>query len=150
MRSPILGTTVDACRRSIGATRWLPVGAGCVLAFDPALRISLLQPITLRAISATGAPLSVINVWGQCDPPALRRNSTSTLHLDGHPGSHRQRRRNYTSSSDTNPFVIPFVQQQTDIEEPGFIAVRIVSGGVVGRYVLEAYAIEDGRCGTAL
>ncbi|AWI86738.1 hypothetical protein CEW88_23530 (plasmid) [Alloyangia pacifica] len=48
------------------------------------------------------------------------------------------------------PFVIPFVQQQTDIEEPEFIAVRIVSGGVVGRYVLEAYAIEDGRCGAAL
>ncbi len=48
------------------------------------------------------------------------------------------------------PSVIPFVQQQTDIEQPEFIAVRIVSGGAVGRYVLEAYAIEDGLCGAAL
>jgi hypothetical protein len=29
-------------------------------------------------------------------------NSTSILHLDGHPGSHRWWRRNYTSSSDAN------------------------------------------------
>lgn len=48
------------------------------------------------------------------------------------------------------PSVIPFVQQQTDIEHPDFIAVRIVSGGAVGRYVLKAYAIADGRCGPAL
>ena len=48
------------------------------------------------------------------------------------------------------PSVIPFVLQQTDIEQPDFIAVRIVSGGAVGRYVLEAYAIADGRCGAAL
>lgn len=48
------------------------------------------------------------------------------------------------------PSVIPFVQQQTDIEEPDFIAVRVVSGGAVGRYVLEAYAISDGRCGGVL
>lgn len=48
------------------------------------------------------------------------------------------------------PSVIPFVQQQTDIEQPEFIAVRIVSGGAVGRYVLEAYAIADGSCGAAL
>ena len=48
------------------------------------------------------------------------------------------------------PSVIPFVQQQTDIAQPDFIAVRVVSGGVVGRYVLEAYAISDGRCGAAL
>ena len=48
------------------------------------------------------------------------------------------------------PSVIPFVQQQTDIKEPDFIAVRIVSGGAVGRYVLEAYAVANGRCGAAL
>lgn len=48
------------------------------------------------------------------------------------------------------PSVIPFVQQQTDIEQPEFVAVRIVSGGAAGRYVLEAYAIADGRCGAAL
>lgn len=48
------------------------------------------------------------------------------------------------------PSVIPFVQQKTGIEQPDFIAVRIVSGGAVGRYVLEAYAIADGRCGDAL
>lgn len=48
------------------------------------------------------------------------------------------------------PSVIPFVLQQTDIEQPDFIAVRIVSGGAVGRYVLEAYAIADVRCGAAL
>lgn len=48
------------------------------------------------------------------------------------------------------PSVIPFVQQQTDIEEPDFIAVRLVSGGAVSRYVLKAYAISDGRCGGAL
>lgn len=48
------------------------------------------------------------------------------------------------------PSVIPFVQQQTDIEDPDFIAVRIISGGAFGRYVLEAYAISDGRCGSAL
>ncbi|XDA98735.1 hypothetical protein AB1M95_02175 [Sulfitobacter sp. LCG007] len=48
------------------------------------------------------------------------------------------------------PSVIPFVQQQTDIEEPNFVAVRIVSGGEVGRYVLETFAISDGRCGGAL
>lgn len=48
------------------------------------------------------------------------------------------------------PSVIPFVQQQTDIEQPEFIAVRIVSGGAAGRFVLEAYAIADGRCGAAL
>ena len=48
------------------------------------------------------------------------------------------------------PSVIPFVQQQTDIEEPNFIAVRIVSGGAVGRYVLETYAISDRQCGGTL
>ncbi len=48
------------------------------------------------------------------------------------------------------PYVIPFVQQQTDIEEPEFIAVRIVSGGAVGRYVLGTYAISDGQCGGTL
>lgn len=48
------------------------------------------------------------------------------------------------------PSIIPFVQQQTDIEEPNFIAVRIVSGGAFGRYVLETYAISDGQCGGAL
>ena len=48
------------------------------------------------------------------------------------------------------PTVIPFVQQKTDIEQPEFVAVRIVSGGAVGRYVLKAYSIADGRCGPAL
>ncbi|MDT0684169.1 hypothetical protein RM543_15900 [Roseicyclus sp. F158] len=48
------------------------------------------------------------------------------------------------------PSVIPFVQQQTDIEEPNLVAVRIVSGGEVGRYVLETFAISDGQCGGTL
>ncbi|MFQ6553534.1 hypothetical protein AAD018_014450 [Aestuariibius insulae] len=48
------------------------------------------------------------------------------------------------------PSVIPFVQQQADIKAPDFIAVRIVSGTAVGRYVLERYAISDGKCGGAL
>lgn len=48
------------------------------------------------------------------------------------------------------PSVIPFVQQQTDIDDPKFIAVRIVSGGTLGRYVLETYAIVDGQCGDEL
>lgn len=48
------------------------------------------------------------------------------------------------------PSVIPFVQQQTDIEKPDFVAVRIVSGGAVGQYVLKTFVISDGRCGTAL
>jgi hypothetical protein len=48
------------------------------------------------------------------------------------------------------PSVIPFVQQQTDIEAPDFIAVRIVSGGALGRYVLETYTVSDGRCGRPL
>ncbi|WP_299684990.1 hypothetical protein [uncultured Tateyamaria sp.] len=48
------------------------------------------------------------------------------------------------------PSVIPFVLQQTGIEDPNFIAVRIVSGGAVGRYVLETYAISDGQCGETL
>ncbi|PJI86280.1 hypothetical protein BC777_2648 [Yoonia maricola] len=48
------------------------------------------------------------------------------------------------------PSVIPFVRQQTDIEQPNFIAVRVVSGGAFGRYILEAYTIADGRCGAAI
>ena len=48
------------------------------------------------------------------------------------------------------PSVIPFVQRQTGIENPDFIAVGIVSGGVVGRYVLETYALSDGQCGGTL
>jgi len=48
------------------------------------------------------------------------------------------------------PSVIPFVQQQTDMEEPDFIAVRIVSGSAIGRYVLETFAISNGQCGGAL
>ncbi len=48
------------------------------------------------------------------------------------------------------PSVIPYVIQQTDIEAPEFIAVRIVSGGFTGRYVLQAFTISDGMCGTKL
>ncbi len=48
------------------------------------------------------------------------------------------------------PSVIPFVKQKTDIETPDFIAVRIVSGGVVGQYVLQAYTISDDKCGDEL
>ena len=47
------------------------------------------------------------------------------------------------------PYVIPFVQQQRDFDNPDFISVRIVSGGAVGRHVLESYAISDGQCGGA-
>lgn len=48
------------------------------------------------------------------------------------------------------PSVIPFVKQKTDIGIFDFIAVRIVSGGVVGRYVLQAYTISDDKCGDKL
>lgn len=48
------------------------------------------------------------------------------------------------------PSVIPFLRQKTDIENPDFIAVRIVSRGAVGRYILEKYAISGGQCGGAL
>ncbi len=48
------------------------------------------------------------------------------------------------------PYVIPYVLEQTEIEAPGFIAVRIVSGGSFGRYALQAYTISDGRCGSEL
>lgn len=48
------------------------------------------------------------------------------------------------------PSVIPFMKQKTDIENPDFIALRVVSGGAVGRYVLEAFAISDGQCGGVL
>lgn len=48
------------------------------------------------------------------------------------------------------PSVIPFVQQQANIEDPDFIAVRIVSGSGFGRYVLETYALSDGQCGGVL
>ncbi|TCS57595.1 hypothetical protein EDD52_1263 [Primorskyibacter sedentarius] len=44
----------------------------------------------------------------------------------------------------------PYVKQQTGIDDPNFIAVRIVSRGAVGRYVLETYAISDGQCGGVL
>ncbi|MBO9454924.1 hypothetical protein J7376_02555 [Paracoccus sp. R12_1] len=44
------------------------------------------------------------------------------------------------------PSVIPFVQQQADIEDPDFISVRLISGGAFGRYVLARYAISDGQC----
>ncbi len=48
------------------------------------------------------------------------------------------------------PSVVLFVQQQTGIEKPDFIAGRIVSGGAAGRNVLEASAVSDGRCGGTL
>lgn len=48
------------------------------------------------------------------------------------------------------PSVIPFIQQQTEISNPDFISVRIVSGGVAGRYILETYTISDGQCGSVL
>ncbi|MCV6586872.1 MAG: hypothetical protein OIF47_15180 [Marinibacterium sp.] len=48
------------------------------------------------------------------------------------------------------PYAIPFVQTKMGIEDPDFIAVRIVSESRVGRYVLETYAISDGRCGGTL
>jgi hypothetical protein len=48
------------------------------------------------------------------------------------------------------PSVIPYLQQQTDIGTPDFIAVRIVSGGTFGRYFLQAYTISDGTCAEEL
>ncbi len=48
------------------------------------------------------------------------------------------------------PSVIPYVQEQTAIETPDFIAVRLISGGGFGRYVLQAYEIADGGCGDEL
>ena len=47
-------------------------------------------------------------------------NSTSTIHLDGHPGSHRRRRRNYTSSSDANGPDPPHIARRcANRSEPG-------------------------------
>ncbi|MRX52230.1 AAA family ATPase, partial [Paracoccus sp. S-4012] len=37
-----------------------------------------------------------------CGPWLKRRNSTSTIHLDGHLGLHRQSQRNYTTCADAN------------------------------------------------
>lgn len=48
------------------------------------------------------------------------------------------------------PDVIPFVQKQIDIDNPDFIAVRLVSGGTMGIYALQAFTIVNGRCGDAL
>jgi hypothetical protein len=48
------------------------------------------------------------------------------------------------------PSVIPYVQEQTGLETPDFIAVRLISGGGFGRYVLQAYVIADGGCGDEL
>lgn len=49
------------------------------------------------------------------------------------------------------PSVIPFVIEETDLSEPEFVAVRIISGNsVFGRYILKAYEIENGTCGGEL
>ena len=48
------------------------------------------------------------------------------------------------------PTVLPFVRNKMQIEDPDFIAVRVISGGFLGRYVLERYAIADGQCGEVL
>ena len=48
------------------------------------------------------------------------------------------------------PSVIPFVKQKTNIGTPDFIAVRIISGGQTGRYVLQAYTISDNQCSDEL
>jgi len=48
------------------------------------------------------------------------------------------------------PHVVPFVMQKADIETPDFVAVRIVSGGMFGQFVLQAYAISVDKCGDEL
>jgi|GEM_PF-2575997 len=48
------------------------------------------------------------------------------------------------------PSVIPWVKEQAGISDPEFIAVRLISGGSVGRYVLQAFAISEGSCGDEL
>ncbi|MEO1307445.1 MAG: hypothetical protein AAFV38_05815 [Pseudomonadota bacterium] len=48
------------------------------------------------------------------------------------------------------PSVIPFVTSKTELEMPEFIAVRVISGGVFGRYALTTYAISDNECGDEL
>ncbi len=49
------------------------------------------------------------------------------------------------------PSVIPFVTKQADIADPNFVAVRIISGnGIFGSYVLQAFTIENGTCGSEL
>ncbi len=48
------------------------------------------------------------------------------------------------------PHVVPFILQQTDLTDPQFIAVRIVTGGSFGRYVLQLYELDGGKCGEKL
>ncbi len=48
------------------------------------------------------------------------------------------------------PSVIPWVMEHADIRDPQFIAVRLISGGSLGKYVLQAYTISQDGCGDAL
>ncbi|WP_368186347.1 hypothetical protein [Aestuariibius sp. HNIBRBA575] len=48
------------------------------------------------------------------------------------------------------PLVIPHLKKNMDIETFDFISVRIVSGGVFGRFVLTAYEITEDGCGDPL
>ncbi len=48
------------------------------------------------------------------------------------------------------PPAIAFVKEKDATEAPDFIAVRIISGGMFGRYVLTRYAISEGGCGDEL
>ncbi|MEO0938115.1 MAG: hypothetical protein AAFY38_08170 [Pseudomonadota bacterium] len=48
------------------------------------------------------------------------------------------------------PSVVPWVKQQTGLESADFIAVRVVTGGILGRYALERYALTANGCGSAL
>ena len=48
------------------------------------------------------------------------------------------------------PLAIPYVQEQTGLGEPDFVAVRVITGGAFGRYALQAYEVTDGDCGDEL
>ncbi len=48
------------------------------------------------------------------------------------------------------PSVVPFVKDKSRLKEPQFIAVRIVTGGSFGRYVLQVFALDEETCGEPL
>ncbi|WP_229583391.1 hypothetical protein, partial [Paracoccus sp. S-4012] len=64
-----------------------------------------------------------------CGPWLKRRNSTSTIHLDGHLGLHRQSQRNYTTCADANFSVL--ADGQADQLLGGFLG-RERAGGLDG------------------
>ncbi|MBE9637593.1 hypothetical protein [Salipiger mangrovisoli] len=49
------------------------------------------------------------------------------------------------------PRVLPLIAQQAQLTAPDFIGVKLLLGnGMVGKYLFQAYAVEDGSCGAPL